>query len=84
MISLENISITVDHCNNSSSTNPVVVFRNTTNRNSNTLFGLGFTLSDTLTTLNQNCDYTLNVTIPAAEGYSGSVTTQFTIKLRIQ
>lgn len=84
MLSLENISITVDHCNNPSSTKPKVVFRNATNRDSNTLFGLWLTLSDTLTTLYQNCDYTLNVTIPAAEGYSGSVTTQFTIKLRIQ
>ena len=62
----------------------ILIFDETSDKGSTTKFGLGWTIKDEVPSTNTNYDYTINVRIPAGEGYSGYLATSFTIKLRVQ
>ena len=84
-LDLQNITMSIVNCSNSSSSGALrsVTFDGTTNKGTNTKFGLNFSISDSISTRNANYDYTLEVNVPVTNGYSGTLTTQFTIKLYI-
>ena len=84
-LDLQNITMSIVSCSNSSSSGALrsVTFDGTTDKGTNTKFGLNFSISDSISTRNANYDYTLEVNVPVTNGYSGTLTTQFTIKLYI-
>lgn len=84
-LDLQNITMSIVSCSNSSSSGALrsVTFDGTTDKGTNTKFGLNFSISDSVNTRNANYDYTLEVNVPVTNGYSGTLTTQFTIKLYI-
>ena len=84
-LDLQNITMSIVSCSNSSSSGDLrsVTFNGTTDKGTNTKFGLNFSISDSISTRNANYDYTLEVNVPVTNGYNGTLTTQFTIKLYI-
>lgn len=84
-LDLQNITMSIVSCSNSSSSGTLrsVTFDGTTDKGTNTKFGLNFSINDSISTRNANYDYTLEVNVPVTNGYSGTLTTQFTIKLYI-
>lgn len=84
-LDLANIEMNITSSTNKLGNDHIILtFDETSDKGSTTQFGLGWTIKDEVPSTNTNYDYTINVRIPAGEGYSGYLETQFTIKLRVQ
>ena len=86
-IDLDSIQVTIaDSTNTYSYAGRTCEYKGYVSRGGQYTFGFNFDVTDAIqnaTLAGTNIDYTLNVVLPAGDGYTGSISTQFVIKVKI-